>query len=736
VSIRSFKRAHARRLTREHQKLSNVKRRGTLAASAALSASALFAANAQAANYVVNSTADDASGGTCQPSPGTCTLRDAISSANGDTTSDTITFDPTLSGPITLTGANGPLSITHSGGLAIDGPTSGTQEVSGGDQTQVFNITAPSGNDVSLSHLKVSHGSTPNEGGAIFSGSGSPNSQGPNLTLTGDIVTDSNSTSNDGGGIYVDGPLDLSGTTISGNTAADVGGGVYVDKYNENFADVTITNSTITGNSAASAGGMQSAKYSSIENSHITDNHATSGSGGGIQTRGFHTVVTGSDVTGNTATDGGAGIAANTKYGTTISGSTLSGNSVSGNAAIGGGLEVNAEAAGPGPLSGYLKYNPTQVTDTTISGNTGAGGAGIGAMYVAPGSPITVRSSTISNNQGGRNSAGGGIFLISEIDSPVHVVDSTLTGNSADQGGGVSVGYGGSRYVFGGNNGSLAIDNSTIASNNATQSGQSGGIYLGEYSSGPNAPEHSPVIALNSTIVSGNKAAGSPQDLARGSGSTDGGFNSAFSLIQTPGTVPFLNKKATLTGVNPQLGALANNGGPTKTMALAGTSPAIDQGHADTGLTNDQRGSAHPRTLDSTLVINPRGGDGTDIGAFELRERSVAGAGFSAKIGGKSLGGSNKPTVSGGTSVLCGVKVGSLSSCQVNVRSSSGAVLAKGTAKGSATASSVTVNVKLTAAGQKALKNHSKGLTEQAWVKGNTSRSGTKTVGGKVHLTS
>jgi hypothetical protein len=76
-----------------------------------------------------------------------------------------------------------------------------------------------------------------------------------------------------------------------------------------------------------------------------------------------------------------------------------------------------------------------------------------------------------------------------------------------------------------------------------------------------------------------------------------------------------MSSQALITGVDPQLGPLQNNGGPTQTMLPSDTSPLIDQGKAASGLTADQRGD--PRTVDNGKS-KPPGGDGTDIGAVEL----------------------------------------------------------------------------------------------------------------------
>ena len=68
---------------------------------------------------------------------------------------------------------------------------------------------------------------------------------------------------------------------------------------------------------------------------------------------------------------------------------------------------------------------------------------------------------------------------------------------------------------------------------------------------------------------------------------------------------------------NPDLGPLQDNGGPTQTMALLPGSPAIDTGDSS-GLSTDQRGD--PRPVDFSGLPNAAGGDGADIGAFELQQ--------------------------------------------------------------------------------------------------------------------
>jgi hypothetical protein len=180
----------------------------------------------------------------------------------------------------------------------------------------------------------------------------------------------------------------------------------------------------------------------------------------------------------------------------------------------------------------------------------------------------------------------------------------------------VSVGYDNGPTLLG-TGGSVAFNNSTIDSNSANASNGGGGIYLSDYLSGSPAAENSATATIFSTIVAGDTAAGGGNDLAQNSASTSGGFNVSYSLIQQPGNAPLLSQTAVIKGVDAQLGALGNNGGPTQTMLPAFTSPVIDQGKDSAGLTTDQRGFA--RTVDNGKP-KPPGGDGTDIGAVEVQK--------------------------------------------------------------------------------------------------------------------
>jgi hypothetical protein len=86
-----------------------------------------------------------------------------------------------------------------------------------------------------------------------------------------------------------------------------------------------------------------------------------------------------------------------------------------------------------------------------------------------------------------------------------------------------------------------------------------------------------------------------------------------YSLIETPGS-PFADQGRNIIGKDPQLGALASNGGPTQTRLPSGTSPVLDKGIAG-GLATDQRGAVRP--FDFPGITSSPGGDAADMGAVE-----------------------------------------------------------------------------------------------------------------------
>ena len=141
--------------------------------------------------------------------------------------------------------------------------------------------------------------------------------------------------------------------------------------------------------------------------------------------------------------------------------------------------------------------------------------------------------------------------------------------------------------------------------------GTGGGIRVGPAS-----------VTLQNTIIARNTAAnglgdisGAPTPGPNVDGTiTSNGHNLLGVTTDAGGFIGVGDK----TGANPMLAALADNGGPTKTMALSAGSAAIDAGVA-AGSSSDQRGL--PRTFDDPGVANAPTSDATDIGAFEQQRR-------------------------------------------------------------------------------------------------------------------
>ncbi len=127
-------------------------------------------------------------------------------------------------------------------------------------------------------------------------------------------------------------------------------------------------------------------------------------------------------------------------------------------------------------------------------------------------------------------------------------------------------------------------------------------------------------VTLENTIIAGNTAADGAGDMTGAptpGPNVDGAVNSnGHNLLGNATEATGFTGAGDQTGADPLLLPLADNGGPTQTMALSPGSPAIDAGVA-AGAAFDQRG--RPRTYDDPGVADAATSDGTDIGAFELQ---------------------------------------------------------------------------------------------------------------------
>jgi hypothetical protein len=199
---------------------------------------------------------------------------------------------------------------------------------------------------------------------------------------------------------------------------------------------------------------------------------------------------------------------------------------------------------------------------------------------ISASSPLTVIQSTVTGNTS--NSGVGGIAA----DNGLFLDRSTVAGNPAgpgSPGGGIAVG-----------GGSFSALDSTVAGNSSTSAG--GGIYL---SAGAG---HS----IFNTIVADNTAPMGADVRSLSAVATD------FSLIESTADAMLTPAATTITGVDPKLGPLADNGGPTPTMALLVGSPALDKSFR---IKLDQRGATRP--FDLKGIPSAAGGNAADIGAYE-----------------------------------------------------------------------------------------------------------------------
>jgi hypothetical protein len=216
------------------------------------------------------------------------------------------------------------------------------------------------------------------------------------------------------------------------------------------------------------------------------------------------------------------------------------------------------------------------VYNTVLSGNEALAG---GAIYTSGDYTMFTTFSTLNNNQaqyGGAIASDDRFGLLGAV---------TMAGNRAAVGGAVD-GFGG------------RIFDSTISGNQADD--VSGGVYA--------------YYGYSYSSILANNTGGNPDVSSLH-------WYSGFSLIENPGFTsihtdvnpPFIGPN--ITGQDPQLGGLANNGGPTPTLKPAGGSPVVDQGESPSvGI--DQRLFARP--IDNPLVANAPGGNGADIGSVEL----------------------------------------------------------------------------------------------------------------------
>ena len=486
------------------------------------------AAPASAATTVsVNTTLDETQAGN-----GTCSLREATLYANGTPERDcaaapasgtTTIIVP--AGLYILTGA--PLQLT--GNASLSGAGAATTTINAGGMSQVLVVAA--GATATVSGVAMTGG----DSGAACMAHDCVSAPQPVFGFPG-------------GGIVNAGTLTLTGVIVSGNRTG-------AGRVNDALCNPMAADGCKAGDG---------------------------GDGGGISNTGTLTIA-GSTISGNSTGAGGAGDA----------GQPASGGGASGSGGNGGGISNSA--------TGSLT-----ITNSTIAGNTtGAGGDG------ARGGNGVTNAIGGAGSTGGAGGSGAGI---ENSGGRLAIAATTIVGNKTGHGGkggtggNIGAGPGGGDGGTGGNGGSggaidsstdMTISNSTIVAN-ATAGGGLGGVNgtpsldaapgPGQPGTGGGINERAMGSTLTHVTVTANSAAGAgggvdgaggtvtiANSIIAGNVAAPGTLNCAGVLVDQGGNVEFAADScpAGFLRADPKLTGLADNGGPTQTIALLAGSAAI-----------------------------------------------------------------------------------------------------------------------------------------------------------------
>jgi hypothetical protein len=304
---------------------------------------------------------------------------------------------------------------------------------------------------------------------------------------------------------------------------------------------------------------------------------------------------------GRSPTDRGGGIY-NLLSTLNITDSIITGNSViSRPSAVGGGIENEG---------GRLSIIDSTLSDNSVSAIGGSGVVAGGG--IENDGTLTVVDSTFSGNSapgGVSGGAGGGI----SNSGPATVIDSTFSGNFADDGGAILNSVGsltmlnstlyGNAAIFEGTfpavGGAIYTEGGPLTLTGCTLTGNVAETLGGGISSTPSSGGN-----LRNTIIAGNMAPSGPDvsGPVHSQGHNlvgDGTDGTGFDPMDLVGTAD--------NPIDPLLGPLQNNAGPTPTMALLVGSPAIATRDITDAPPTDQRGA--PRIVNGTI----------DIGAYEVQ---------------------------------------------------------------------------------------------------------------------
>jgi predicted outer membrane repeat protein len=570
---------------------------------------------ASAASYTVNDPGDfplaNPAGTSCVSTDGgSCTLRAAVQAADNSGAGSSIallagTYQLTIPSAAANDPSTGDLDVNSKANgttITVSGAGSGSTVIDANHIDRAFAVQI--GGGLSLSGLTIEHGapssssSGSQNGGAIYSDGA--------LTLTGDITLSANSAAGffGGGAIYADSDpgssVSVMGATVDGNSAA-AGGGIFDDSPNP----MTITGSHFdhnvasTNNIFGSIGGAIEGFNGqvSVESSTFTDNSAVDGGAIDFEGRSKDS-VTHSPFDGNSASGAGGAITDFDSGAVTLTGDRFHNSTAS----FGGAVYLEAFTGA------QYAFNQDQ-----FDANRSPGGQG-GAIYIDAGA---VRSSGSSFS--GNTAAQGGAIFVQAI-GLLALVNVTMSDNSATNGGAIDDTY----------PAPATLTNDTIAFNTAA-TGRGGGI------------------DGTSSLMTGSGGAGVENTIIaeNGGGDCDSSFSAGFdqghNLDSDGSCFGGLGGAGDKPGVNPSLGGPADNGGPVagapasavtlQTDAELTGSPAINAASNAGCPVTDERGVPRPQ------------GPTCDMGAYEATPPIVAtGAASGVSATSATLNGTVNPT--------------------------------------------------------------------------------------------
>lgn len=453
----------------------------------------------------------------------------------------------------------------------------------------------PGGGRLTLREVTISGGLA--RGGDSNRGGGGAGMGGAIFSQGAVVIERSTLTSNEAQGGSAQDPLaGRAGGGIGSSSASSTGGG---------FGGGSYPGGGFGGSGAVGEwGGGGGAGFVIGENGHSNGGKGTD-AGGGNQTG------LGGNGDGASAAGDGSGGGANICCGKGAAGGGFgsggAGGLSGGGGGVGGGGGSSTLGGGGGGFGGGGGAGDEEEKMGGFGSSAGSGGFGGGGAIGYFDAPPGFGGGTPSEGVGGGGAGMGGAIF--NMQGSLRIDDSTVAGNSAFGGDEPTLTRG--RGIAGG----VFNMSGAFEANDSTFAGNAGGDFAAQIFNlvYDGYQERTGATTLRDTIVTGGLG---PVDVA--SNKTDyiipanlGAANadlSQFDLVRTAAAL----EHGTLTGkpltADPLLGPLQANGGPTMTMAPASGSPAIDAG--DSCLSSDQRGLPRPDNGETTC----------DIGAYETQD--------------------------------------------------------------------------------------------------------------------